>query len=65
VEFEQVAYYRPAIELAECAADAKQDTDAEGADGNQDRVEEAAQEIAAPAGRTEGQQVENVRLRQL
>ena len=65
VELEQVAQHRPAIKLAEGAADAEQDADAEGADCDQDRVEKAAQKIAAPAGRAQGQQVENIRLRQL
>ena len=65
VEFEQVAQHRPAIKLAERAGDADQHADAEGADGDQDGIEKAAQEIAAPAGRAQGQQVENARLRQL
>jgi hypothetical protein len=65
IELEQVAQHRPAIKLAEGAADAEHDADAEGADRDQDGIEQAAQEIAAPAGRAQGEQVEDVRLRQL
>jgi hypothetical protein len=65
VEFEQVPDHRPAIELAVGAGDSNQHTDAEGANCDQDGVEQSTQKIAGPTGRTESQQVENARLRQL